>query len=260
MRFFSKLLEVNEQFNFSDPSNDGEFWKCTERADLLHIGSREEDSKNGFTARMLLILESKPLYNEVAYKSLIDEVVDEYFRDYEDHKERFRPSFLINDIRRYWYTLTVNFEDRRTRHPDSEQDSGIEARDRRYWNRLKIKYSRLLTCFSMQACLLQRGVDSEDVKDYINMTPLERVVHLKDAIPATAQSVDEIMAGYEWFLKLKNEQGCEWWDGKTNGRSNKDYAFENATRFKKAVLSMMHVLASENPELALEADLVLMGA
>jgi len=44
-------------------SNDGEFLRILYLEDMLEqLGGREDDYLNYFTARMLLLLESKPLY------------------------------------------------------------------------------------------------------------------------------------------------------------------------------------------------------
>ena len=41
-----------------------------------HIGSREDDYMNGFTARMLLLLESEYLYNQENFNEFKSNVID----------------------------------------------------------------------------------------------------------------------------------------------------------------------------------------
>ena len=125
--FFSKLYEINSRLKYQDPSKGGIYWEFTPKENLLDIGSRQEDYNNSFTARMLLLLESKPLYNENAYKKIVKETIDKYFSDYTDYSDEFYPLFLMNDILRYWYTLTLNYEYRR----DDSDDA-----NKRYWKRL----------------------------------------------------------------------------------------------------------------------------
>lgn len=73
-----------------------------------YLGSQEDDYRNTLTGRMLLLLESKCLISDKSYNELIRSVVMEYFRDFESNKEKFLPSFLINDIVRMWRTFCVN--------------------------------------------------------------------------------------------------------------------------------------------------------
>ena len=74
------------------------------------LGSPEDDGLNAFTARMLLLLESRPVYNAERYRRILKAVIGFYYRDFSDHSEHFRPTFLINDILRFWRTLTLNYE------------------------------------------------------------------------------------------------------------------------------------------------------
>ncbi len=134
---------------------------------LLDIGSREEDFNNSFTARLLMILESKPLYNLAAYDELIDSIIiKKYFKDYKSHCENFHPLFMMNDIKRYWNTLTVNYEYGR-------KDS--HSVNKKNWKRLKLKFARLITCYSMIACLYEESITPEYTINCIKLTPFERL-------------------------------------------------------------------------------------
>ena len=69
-RFFSKIYDINHEMGFQDPSKGGFYWDFITECRLLDIGSRIEDFNNSFTARMLLMLEAKPLHNTEAYLQL----------------------------------------------------------------------------------------------------------------------------------------------------------------------------------------------
>jgi len=60
--FFAKLHQIISCLEYERPSKNGLYWDFISKKNLLDIGSREEDYNNSFTARMLLILESKPIY------------------------------------------------------------------------------------------------------------------------------------------------------------------------------------------------------
>ena len=143
---------------------------------------------------MLLLLESKPLYNEKAYKKIVKETIDKYFSDYTDYSDEFYPLFLMNDILRYWYTLTLNYEYRR----DDKDDV-----NKRYWKRLKLKYARLITCYSMLACLYHKNISPEYVLKSVEMTPFERLSMLADEREEIKDIVLKIETAYEWYLELR---------------------------------------------------------
>lgn len=238
-RFFGTLYKINSELGYSDPSKGGEYWDFISDTNLIDIGSRKEDYNNSFTARMLLILESTPLFNPSLYNQLTQKVVDAYFRDYEDNKDGFVPLFIMNDIKRYWYTLTVNYEARRDKNDDN---------NKKYWKRLKLKYARLLTCYSMIACLYERDVTSDYVIRCINMTPFERLEMLTKNHPG--EKLDSVFESikneYEWFLRLRKE-GPEWWDDS----NHREEAFsQHSPAFHDLIIhKFLGIISETNPHL-----------
>ena len=97
----------------------------------------------GIWDALLLLLESQPVYNEPLYEELLERVIESYYRDYHDHERTFRPIFLINDIIRFWRTLCLNYENRRNRPPEDGREQ-----HKFHLDNFKLKFSRLLTCFS----------------------------------------------------------------------------------------------------------------
>lgn len=239
--FFSQLYDINRRLHYKDPSKRGMYWEFISKRNLLDIGSREEDYNNSFTARMLLLLESKPLYNQLAYDNLIKETVGKYFVDYEDYSEEFYPLFLMNDILRYWYTLTLNYEYRR----DASEDA-----NKKYWKRLKLKYPRLITCFSMLACLYQERITPGDVVDFSKITPFERLELLAKKDENLREVVSSIFTEYEWYLELR-KQGPEWW----NDSKHKSEAISHAEGFHSLVVhDFMKKVSDSNPALRSRVD------
>jgi predicted nucleotidyltransferase len=219
--FFQKLYEINKQLGYKAPSKFGQFWDFTSKENLLDIGSQMEDCNNSLTARLLLILESKPIFNGELYNIIVEEVIEKYFVDYAEHEHNFVPMFLINDIFRYWYTLTLNYEFRRDSN-DTEND--------KCWKRLKLKYARLLTCFSFIVCLFEKNITPEKVFEIIKKSPLERLENIAEKNNGFSNIVSDIKVKYNWFLSLKQEQPS-WWDNKTN----KSSAFTKAEEFHNDV-------------------------
>lgn len=239
--FFARLYQINHKLGYKDPSKGGEYWDFISKKNLLDIGSRQEDFNNSFTARMLLILESKPLYNEPIYSRLVEDTINKYYADYAENCDDFHPLFLMNDILRYWYTLTLNYEYRRGDHDDNNKKN---------WKRLKLKYARLITCYSMLACLYSESASSKYVIECIGMTPFERINMISKGNAHTEEVASKIEKEYEWFLALKAKQP-DWWENP----SNKESAIKHADKFHDLVVNdFMKHIAERNPELRRRAD------
>jgi hypothetical protein len=168
------------------------------------LGTPEDDVTNTFTARLLLLLESRPLLESSVYKDVIDEVIAAYWRDYEDHKTDFMPPFLANDILRLWRTFCVNYEARTERIPDNEKAKGK-------LKNYKLKHSRLLTCYSALLYLLgiyrlKKTVSPSDAIEMTALTPTERLNWLQKQTMFTSarENIDKLLAHYEKFLKTTN--------------------------------------------------------
>ncbi len=239
--FFSKLYDINHTMEFPDPSKGGEYWSFINKTDFLDIGSRKEDFNNSFTARLLFMLESKPLYNEGAYNQLLKETISKYFVDYQDHQDEFYPLFLMNDIERYWYTLNLNYEYRR---------DNTDSINKKNWKRLKLKFARKITCFSMLACLYHRNLTPDYVAECIKMTPIERMDKLALENERIVDVVKKIKAEYEWFLDLRQSMD--------NGFDEKDQcksAFLRADKFHELIVhGLMSQLSQDYPQLRRKTD------
>ncbi len=242
--FFSLLHKVNKKLGFEDPSKHGMYWDFIAKKDLLDIGSRNEDYNNSLTARLLLILESKPILNEELYENILKEVIEKYFVDYENREGDFYPMYLINDIFRYWYTLTLNYEFRR-----DSKDSPNE----KCWKRLKLKYARLLTCFSFVACLFEKDITQDKVIAIIKKTPLERLDYIAGVDSANQElqaAVSEVKKSYSEFIRLRKEETRSYWSTEENRNS----AFQNAEEFHRNVNKLMAEIYKFNPKLKSKLD------
>jgi len=113
-QLIAAVIDVAQDLKFKPFSRDGEFLKAH---NVFHVGSElgssNEDAENGFTARLLLLLEARPLANDDLFRQVLLETITFYFRDRPAHRDDFRPYALINDILRYWRTLCLNYEHQR---------------------------------------------------------------------------------------------------------------------------------------------------
>jgi hypothetical protein len=172
IRLLSEIIDIGFKMNFPTFSNDGEYLKILFAEDILNnLGSPSDDYHNYFTARMLLLLEGRPVYGEIIYRRLLKSIVDSYFRDYPHHPDDFRPTFLVNDILRFWKTLCLNYE-----HKRNEETSRSKTKHK--IKNFKLGFSRLLICFATVASLgtFRRNVTPSNVLRICRMTPVQRLI------------------------------------------------------------------------------------
>ncbi|HKS74817.1 MAG TPA: nucleotidyltransferase domain-containing protein, partial [Terriglobales bacterium] len=167
----AELIKIARDLGFPPFSNDAQYLEVHSLQEMLDkLGGAEDDFKNLFTARMLLLLESRPIYGENAYRKILISIIDAYFRDFHDHTGDFRPLFLVNDILRFWKTLCLNYENRRNRPEDRAKKNKHHVRN------LKLKFSRLLICFSTIIPLISsRSSSPEDILALTSHPPLKRL-------------------------------------------------------------------------------------
>jgi predicted nucleotidyltransferase len=205
IRLAARLIELTEEMEFPEFDGDGQYLEVqyVERMEEV-LGSPQDDRLNAFTARMLLLLESRPIYRTKLYRDLLKRVVDFYFRDVAGHEKDFEPVFLSNDILRFWRTLTLNYENKRYRISRLEDPAEQrEARARSALKNYKLKQSRLATCFSM---ILHLATDDlpilpPRVLELCELTPQERFERLRGRGNAEAdRRIERLGEMYGRFL------------------------------------------------------------
>jgi predicted nucleotidyltransferase len=203
------LIETTKRLHIPEFSGDGAYLAHYTAHQLIKtLGSSADDATNTFTARLLLLLESRPLVGETVYAEVIDAVIAAYWGDFEDHRDEFVPAFLANDILRLWRTFCVNYEARTSKEPR-------EKRIKRKLKNYKLKHSRLLTCYSALAYLLmmfaKKGtVSPSDVSAMVGLSPVKRLEDIATASPQeTKAKVGALLHSYEEFLRITDKAPAE---------------------------------------------------
>lgn len=203
-----QIIKVAEQNGLPKFDGGGKFLAShTVISYTKWLGSSEDDYRNTLTGRMLLLLESQVLIGESTYEKTIRNVISKYFRDFEGHEENFLPSFLFNDILRMWRTFCVNYEFYR-----KDGDSRNKIKN------LKLKFSRMLTCYSAIVYLLamyskNSTVRPDDVREMVSLTPTRRLERLADCnfwgkgedISIIQASIYQALDCYSQFLELTHQ-------------------------------------------------------
>jgi predicted nucleotidyltransferase len=109
-------IEVEQALSshgYIEPGQSGVFGKFVGSHDLIHRIGGEDDLNSNTTRRVLLLLESLPLGNREAYDRVRRQILRRYLEDdrgltHGSGNVRV-PRFLLNDLTRYWRTVTVDF-------------------------------------------------------------------------------------------------------------------------------------------------------
>lgn len=228
----AELIKIARGMEFPPFSNDAQYLQIHLLKEMLEkLGGPEDDFKNLFTARMLLLLESRPVYGEEAYKRILTRIIDAYFRDYHDHTGDFRPLFLVNDILRFWKTLCLNYENRRNPSADRPGD-----KSKHHVRNLKLKFSRLLICFSTIIPLVaSRSSSPKDILSLTEFPPLERLSTLTRTNDRE-RLYNDLRALYSSFLEIASRPDLSEWIGI---RENRRFAFGKADQFSAMLFSFL---------------------
>lgn len=238
------LIRTAAKLGFPPFSNDGEYLNVHYLDDLLaEMGGREDDSQNYFTARMLLLLESRPVFNNGEYQRAADAVVRSYCRDIYDIDKDFRNAiFLINDILRYWRTMCVNYEYRR-----NEQGRDITRRNKDRLRNLKLKFSRMLLCFSAVLLLVREGQKPSppELLRIVQLSPMERLAEAGQSVKGGAKLADAITEHYAWFMHQtgKEEKEVMRW---IENKEEREHALVRAREFGDLMYQLIRASAGES--------------
>lgn len=203
IRVAALLIEETEAMGFPPFSGDGKYLtrQSIQRMEQV-LGSPDDDSVNAFTARMLLLLESRPVTAAELYDELLRKVIGFYYRDFEANETTFLQVFLINDILRFWRTLTLNYESDRLKVRSLTGSEQERAKVKSALKNYKLKASRLATCFSIVVHLASEPapVTLDRVFELCKLTPTERFGALRGRRLAADEILDAIADLYERFL------------------------------------------------------------
>lgn len=109
----SEIAKVLEDGKFIKPDRSGLFGSIVGSHDLIHNIGGEDDTNSNTTRRVLLLLEALAIGNGVALGRVRKQILRRYLED--DRGLRYAggdvriPRFLLNDLTRYWRTVTVDF-------------------------------------------------------------------------------------------------------------------------------------------------------
>jgi hypothetical protein len=239
------VIKICRSMKLPEFSKDGGYLTIHNIDDIKNeLGSPNDDYYNYFTARMLLLLESKPIYNEELHISCLNQVINPYYVDFHDHSQSFKPIFLTNDIIRFWKTLCLNYEHRRKRKASEEENGNKNVT---HSKNLKLQFSRKLTCFSfiLQLANFKGTIIEKDILDIALLTPIERINKLKAENKDIDSLIQKIIDSYNWFLErtqIPSQEMLNW----ISDKNLRNEAFNKSGEFGDNLLELLQAIDNQN--------------
>lgn len=228
IRLKAELITAIRNLDLPDIDGDGRYLGQFNNYSLVNeIGSPVDDSDNTFTTRLLMLLEGRAIVNEHIFDSVKSSIIRAYWVDFDTYKSSFIPAYFTNDIIRLWRTFCINYEARTRNLPE---DQRIKRKVKLY----KLKHSRILTCYSAILYLLaiyrlKNTVDRDDALTMCSLTPLERLVWLRDnpELSTSEGIMQNLIDMYENFLHTASQdaQRLEQQIKNNEGYAREDYRF-----------------------------------
>jgi hypothetical protein len=261
----STFLEISRTIaeadnRFKQPGREGTFGRLAFSQPIMHLIGGEEDSNSNTTRRVLLLLEAVPVGKrrdafERVRKGILRRYLDEdrgLFRTDHNNGVRWVPLFLLNDLARYWRTMTVDFAYKQF----DRGNRGYAIRSIKLGISRKLMFaSGLLACFwcdpkisaiSGQEPRVQSLIACLD--GFLSRTPLERLAlffntHLgSEEAPFLRETAIKLFGAYDEFIGLLNEpESRKRLDNLRREDEDSDEIFKKARRirgqFREAVQS-----------------------
>jgi hypothetical protein len=163
------VLKLAEQLGFESPNPIGVFGTaCTlEQICGDSVGKADEPMRI-FGKRLLLLLETQPVFADGSYEQVLSAIVRRYSVHYVAQDPKKEWTFLVNDLIRYFRSLCVNYQ------WDFE-------RDPLRWSlrNVKLRHSRLIMYCGLLALLGEASKERHDkvswLSERLKLTPMERL-------------------------------------------------------------------------------------
>jgi len=162
------LQRAIEAYGVSPPNKSGVFTQPRSKAQLIDPIGKADEKSDEFGKRMLLLLESRPVYRSDRFQQLLEEIFRKY-SEYVDVDPDKEFAFLANDLMRYFRFICVNY-----------QASFWRQNEKWALRNLKLRHSRIVMYAGLlflvgEASKYSGKKKIDTVFRALNLTPLERI-------------------------------------------------------------------------------------
>jgi hypothetical protein len=212
----AQILAANE---FGEPGKSGIFGCMVGSHSLVHEIGGEDDTNSNTTRRILLLLESFSVGDLAAYTRVRRQILNRYVLDDRGLLQGSGairiPRFLLNDLTRYWRTITVDFVYKQ--RADAGKKWALRNAKLRMSRKL-VFASGLLRCFfchldpnaseAREELILKR--DPSQLISYLEselmVTPLELLARAAAHPSVSSETCRRLFDSYDGFLGLLDNE------------------------------------------------------
>jgi predicted nucleotidyltransferase len=197
------------------PGTTGTFGDLAFANELVHRIGGQDDTNINFTRRMLLLLESVSIGGDEVRKRVIRAILNRYLADdpsWTWDPDKRLPRFLLNDVIRFWRTMTVDFADKY--HDQAGEKWALRNAKLRFSRRL-ILMTGLLACFNWKLNppngLSEGEKKSTEVaiahfEAYLGRPPLEILAEELLRAGAPNDLCRSVFSAYDEFLGILDDE------------------------------------------------------
>jgi hypothetical protein len=135
-------------------------------------------------------------------------------------------------------------------HARNRKNRSKDEKNEAHLKNVKLKFSRLLTCYSMIVPILSfRGtIKPEEVAKLIGKTPISRLLDVAREHSQLEATVKSVLEHYSWFLQETGKPKAETLSWIAQKR-NRDKAFQRAREFGRYMFKLVNETASDSEKL-----------
>ncbi|MRG91368.1 nucleotidyltransferase domain-containing protein [Polyangium spumosum] len=209
------ITRILDEARFQPPSPFGVFDNVSFSHPLLHLIGGHDDTNRNTTQRILLLLESIAIGESEAHERVTDLVLHRYVSDDRgllfSKRSKFVTRVLLNDIIRYWRTITVDFVNKQG------FKGGWALRNVKLRMSRKLLFaSGMLVCFSLELFgkgEFRRGEGSVDaarvvrfLRERLRLSPLEQMCEVLLRPSISAETTQKVIGSYDAFMAIVSDE------------------------------------------------------
>lgn len=169
-----KIVEkIANELNIKLPSLTGVFSEIIPINDMIKKTGSTDDNLTSLAQRLLLLMESRPIYNEVLFRSAVDRILRKYLELVIEDTTK-ETLFFLNDIIRYFRSICVNYQFNFWKEETKWVIRNVKLRH----SRITMYAGMLLLCLNSSKYIKNGNNKFSYISSKIELTPLEKIVHV----------------------------------------------------------------------------------